>query len=36
VARRKCPRERKDHLVKLEFDDASPSVGGTLNDLFAT
>jgi PilZ domain len=36
VAQRKSPRERKDQIVKLEFDDASPSVGGALSDLSTT
>jgi hypothetical protein len=36
VAQRKGPRERKDHVVKLEFDDGSPSIGATLSDLSAT
>jgi hypothetical protein len=36
VAQRKSPRERKDHVVRLEFDDGSPVLGGTLSDLSAT
>jgi PilZ domain len=30
------PRERKNHVVRLEFDDGTPATGGTLSDLSAT
>jgi PilZ domain len=36
VSRRKSPRERKDDMIRLELDDGSPSVCGTLCDLSAT
>jgi len=36
VAQRRSPRERKDHVVRLEFRDGSPSICGTLSDLSAT
>ena len=36
VAQRKSPRERKDHAVRLEFDEGFPAVGGMLSDLSAT
>ena len=36
VALRRSPRERVNHLVRLQFDDGSPAVSGTLSDLSAT
>jgi hypothetical protein len=36
VALRRSPRERKDDVVRLEFEDGSPSIHGTLSDLSAT
>ena len=36
VAQRKSPRERKDQTVRLEFDDGSSPIRGTLSDLSAT
>jgi len=36
VAQRKSPRERKNHVVRLEFDDGLPALSGMLSDLSAT
>jgi hypothetical protein len=36
VAQRRSPRERRDGVVRFEFDDGSPQVEGTLSDLSAT
>ena len=36
VARRRSPRERKQQLVRLDFEDGSPLVTGTLSDVSAT
>jgi hypothetical protein len=36
VALRKSPRQRKDHVVRLELDDGSPPLSGVLSDLSAT
>jgi hypothetical protein len=36
VALRKSPRQRKDHVVRLELDDGSPALSGVLSDLSAT
>ena len=36
VALRKSPRERKDHVVRLELDGAARPLRGVLSDLSAT
>ena len=36
AARRKSPRERKNHVVRLEFDHGLPAIGGMLSDLSTT
>jgi hypothetical protein len=36
VALRKSPRERKEHVVRLELGDGAPSLTGVLSDLSAT
>jgi hypothetical protein len=36
VALRKSPRERKDHVVRLELGGGAPSLSGVLSDLSAT
>jgi PilZ domain len=36
VALRKSPRERKEHVVRLELDGGAPSLSGVLSDLSAT
>jgi hypothetical protein len=36
VALRRSPRERVNHIVRLQFDDGSPALCGTLSDLSAT
>ena len=36
VAQRKSPREAKNHIVTLEFDDGSPAISGMLSDISAT
>jgi PilZ domain len=36
VALRRSARERQEQLVRLDFDDGSPSISGVLSDLSAT
>ena len=36
VALRKSPRERKEHVVRLELEGGAPSLSGVLSDLSAT
>jgi hypothetical protein len=36
VAQRRSARERKEQLVRLDFDDGSPSIPGVLSDLSTT
>ena len=36
VAQRRSARERREQLVRLDFDDGSPSIPGMLSDLSAT
>jgi hypothetical protein len=36
VALRKSPRERKDHVVRIELGDGAPPLRGVLSDLSGT